>query len=285
MRNMMRSWDSPSPLEYFATLVERDADFPLFEAAVCLGQDEYPELDYQATLTEVDRICARVRRRIPQDAGSLQRLQILNQYFFRELGFGVNANDYYEPDNSYIHKVLETRRGIPVSLGVLWLEIASNLGLSVRGVGFPGHFLVKVHLPIGQAVIDPASGKSLSAEQLSEMLSQVQPDQAPLSAWEVAGSPVLRSAQPREIVARMLRNLKGVFEAHGDWERLLWVQERLIVLLPEVWSEYRDRGLAHAALGHSEQAVADLECYLVHTDEIADNEAIAGRIESLRANR
>ena len=282
---MMRSWAPLTPLEYFAALVERDQDLPLFEAAVCLGQSEYPELDYQTVMTEVDRLCVRVRRRIPEDASSLQRLQILNQYFFRELGFGVNLNDYYEPDNSYIHKVLETRRGIPVSLGVLWLEIASNVGLSVRGVGFPGHFLVRVNLPIGQAVIDPATGKSLSAEQLSEMLSQVQPDSAPLSSWEVAGSPVLRSAQPREILARMLRNLKGIFQAHGDWERLLSVQERLVVLLPEVWSEYRDRGLAHAALGHSALAVADLECYLVNTDELADSEAIAERIEALRASR
>ncbi len=282
---MTLSWAPLTPLEYFSALVERDQDLPLFEAAVCLGQSEYPELDHQIVMTEVDRLCVRVRRRIPEDAGSLQRLQILNQYFFRELGFGVNLNDYYEPDNSYIHKVLETRRGIPVSLGVLWLEIASNLGLSVRGVGFPGHFLVRVNLPIGQAVIDPATGKSLSAEQLSEMLSQVQPDSAPLSAWEVAGSPVLRSAKPREILARMLRNLKGIFEAHGDWERMLSVQERLVVLLPDVWSEYRDRGLAHAALGHSEQAVADLECYLVHTDELEDSEAIAERIEALRASR
>ena len=282
---MTSYWEAPSPLAYFATLVERDADFPLFEAAVSLAQDEYPELDFQTVTTEVDRLVERVRRRIPDDAGSLQRLQILNQFFFRELGFGVNVNDYYEPDNSYLHQLLATRRGIPVSLGVLWLEMASSLGLSVRGVGFPGHFLVKVNLPIGQAIIDPATGKSLSAEQLSEMLAQVQPDNAPLSSWEVAGSPYLRSAQPRDILARMLRNLKGIFEAHQDWARMLAVQERLVVLLPDVWSEYRDRGLAHAALGHSDQALADLECYLVHTDELTDSEAIAERIEALRASR
>lgn len=282
---MTHQWALPSPLEYFSTLVERDADFPLFESAVSLAQDEYPELDFQAVTNEVDQLCARLRRRIPDDSGSLQRLQILNQFFFRELGFAVNVNDYYEPDNSYIHQLLATRRGIPVSLAVLWLEIASNIGLSVRGIGFPGHFLVKVNLPIGQAVIDPATGKSLSAEQLSEMLSQVQPDSAPLSSWEVAGSPYLRSAMPRDILSRMLRNLKGIFQAHGDWGRMLSVQERLVILLPEVWSEYRDRGLAHAALGHSAQALADLECYLVHTDELTDSEAIAERIEALRTSR
>lgn len=282
---MHPTWHVPTPLEYFATLVERDADFPLFEAAVSLAQDEYPDLDLQAVVHQVDALTARLRRRVATDAGSLQRLQVLNQFFFRELGFGVNANDYYAADNSYLHQVLATRRGIPVSLAVLWLEIATGIGLSVRGIGFPGHFLVKVNLPIGQAIIDPATGKSLSAEQLSEMLSQVHPDQAPLSSWEVAGSPYLHSAAPRDILVRMLRNLKGIFQAEGDWERMLAVQERLVVLLPDVWAEYRDRGLAHAALGHSDLAVADLECYLVHTDDLADSEAIAERLEALRNTR
>lgn len=282
---MNRLWHAPTPLEFFSSLVERDAEFPLFEAAASLAQDEYPGLDLQAVMTQVDGLIVRVRRRIPADAGSLQRLQVLNQFFFRELGFCVNANDYYAADNSYLHQVLATRRGIPVSLAVLWLEIASGIGLSVRGVSFPGHFLVKVNLPIGQAVIDPATGKSLSAEQLSEMLFQVHPDKAPLSSWEVAGSPYLQSAAPRDILVRMLRNLKGIFQAEGDWERMLAVQERLVVLLPEVWAEYRDRGLAHAALGHSDQAVADLECYLVHTDDLADSDAIAQQLDALRNPR
>lgn len=282
---MNPSWHVPTPLEYFATLVERDADFPLFEAAVSLAQDEYPGLDLQDSAHQVDALIARVRRRIAADSGSLQRLQVLNQFFFRELGFGVNANDYYAADNSYIHQVLTTRRGIPVSLAVLWLEVASGIGLSVRGISFPGHFLVKVNLPIGQAIIDPATGKSLSAEQLSEMLSQVHPDQAPLSSWEVAGSPYLHSAAPRDILVRMLRNLKGIFQAEGDWVRMLAVQERLVILLPEVWAEYRDRGLAHAALGHSDLAVADLECYLVHTDDLAESDAIAQRLDALRNTR
>lgn len=282
---MHLDWQTPTPLAYFATLVERDSDFPLFEAAVSLAQDDYPDMDVQGVLSQVDELAVRVRRRIAADAGSLQRLQVLNQFFFRELGFGVNVNDYYDPDNSYIHRVLETRRGIPVSLAVLWLEIASSIGLSVRGIGFPGHFLVKVNLPIGLAVIDPANGKSLSAEQLSEMLAQAHPDNPPLSSWEVAGSSALQSASPREILVRMLRNLKGIFQADGDWERMLAVQERLVVLLPEVWAEYRDRGLAHAALGHSDLAVADLECYLVHTEDLTDSDTIAQRLESLRPPR
>ncbi len=279
---MTRTWASPSPLEYFAALVERDADLPLFEAALCLGQDEYPWLDVGAVQLEADRWARRLQARIPADAGLLHKLQLLNQFFFQDLGFTVNANDYYDPDNSYPHRVMETRRGIPVSLGVLWMELADAIGLPSHGVCFPGHFLVKIQLPIGQAVIDPGTGRSLSAEQLSGMLVQMLPQQAVVPAQALARSAYLRSASGRDVLARMLRNLKTVFETASDWQRLLAVQERLVVLLPDTWVEYRDRGLVHAALGHSSQAVADLECYLVHADEGQDADAIADRIDALR---
>ena len=90
--------------------------------------------------------------------------------YFQDLAFAGNVNNYYDPDNSFIHILLHTRRGIPITLAVLWMELAQGLGLSVRGVGFPGHFLVKVNLPMGQVVIDPIDGKSLSREELSERL-------------------------------------------------------------------------------------------------------------------
>jgi regulator of sirC expression with transglutaminase-like and TPR domain len=93
----------------------------------------------------------------------------------------------------------------------------------------------------------------------------------------------LQAATPRDIIARMLRNLKEIYQTQRDWQRLLAVQERLVVLLPESWSEFRDRGLAHAELGHKAQAVADLECYLVHTDEVVDIDAIAQKVDALRS--
>jgi len=281
---MQISYTPPSPLDYFATLVQSDSDFALFEAAVSLAQDEYPELDIQLVLHEVDQLIARVRRRLPADAGALQKLRILNQFFFKDLGFGGNINDYYDPDNSHINALLRTRRGIPISLAVLWLEIAQGLGLVVRGVGFPGHFMVKVNLPMGQAVIDPLTGISLSREELSERLDPYRRRNGLDDALEVPLGLYLQSAPPREIIARMLRNLKEIYRTQEDWERMLAVQERLIVLLPEAWPEYRDRGLTHAELGHTEQAVADLECYLVHSEDLVDVDAIADRVDELRGN-
>jgi regulator of sirC expression with transglutaminase-like and TPR domain len=279
---MQFSYTPPTPLDYFASLVQSDADFALFEAAVSLAHDEYPDLDIQSVLDDVDQLLSRVRRRLPADAGPLQKLRVLNQFFFKDLGFGGNVNNYYDPENSYLNALLRTRRGIPISLGVLWMELAQGLVLSVRGVGFPGHFLVKVHLPMGQAVLDPMTGHSLSREELAERLDPYRRRNGLVDEFDVPLGLYLQTAPPREIIGRMLRNLKEIYRTQEDWERMLAVQERLVVLMPESWPEYRDRGLAHAELGHTDQAVADLECYLVHSDDLVDVDAIADRVDELR---
>src|SRR6185436_14468066 len=116
----------------------------LIEAAASIAQDEYPGLDTQAVLAEIDALAQRLKRRIPADAVPVQRLRWLNRFFFQELGFAGNVNDYYDPDNSYLHRVLATRRGIPITLAVLYAELATQIGLTARGVSFPGHFLIKL---------------------------------------------------------------------------------------------------------------------------------------------
>lgn len=273
-----------TPLQYFASLVQSDVNFPLFEAAVCLGQDEYPDLDVQSVIGEVDLLLVRLQRRLAPDAGAVQKLRILNHFFHHELDFGGNLNDYYDPDNSLMHVLLQTRRGIPISLAVLWMELAQGLGLSVRGVGFPGHFMLKVHLPLGQAVMDPLTGKSLSREQLSEQLEPFRRRSGLVDDFEAPLGLYLQAASPREILARMLRNLKEIFSTQMDWERLLAVQQRLVVLLPNSWDEYRDRGLTYAALGQSERALADLGAYMDHAENLVDGDAIIDRMEALRRN-
>jgi regulator of sirC expression with transglutaminase-like and TPR domain len=272
----------PTPLEYFGALVHSDGDFALFEAAVSLAQDEYPETDVQTVMGDVDQLLARLRRRLAPDASALQRLRLLNHFFYQDLGFGGNVNNYYDPDNSFPSVLLRTRRGIPISLAVVWMELAQGLGLTVSGVSFPGHFMVKVSLPIGQAVIDPLTGKSLSREELSEMLEPYRRRSGLADDFEAPLGLYLQAATPREMLARMLRNLKEIYKSQEDWQRLLAVQERLVVLLPDSWSEYRDRGMAHAEMGHQEQALADLECYLVHAEEVVDVDAIADRVALLR---
>jgi regulator of sirC expression with transglutaminase-like and TPR domain len=272
----------PSPLTYFASLVKDDSDFALFEAALSLAQDEYPELDLQTSVGEVDQLLARVRRRLADDASALQRVRVLNQFFFTDLGFAGNVNNYYDPDNSFVPVMLRTRRGIPISLAVLWMELARGLSLDAHGVSFPGHFMVKVSLPMGQAVIDPMSGRSLSREELSELLEPYRRRSGLVDEFEAPLGLYLQSATPRDIVARMLRNLKEIYRSQQDWQRLLAVQERLVVLLPESWSEYRDRGLAHAELGHHREALADLELYLEHGDKVVDVDQVVDQVKAIR---
>ena len=279
---MNLSYSVPTPLEYFASLVQSDTEFPLLEAAISLAQDEYPELDVQQVLSEVDQLLARLRRRVPVDAVPLQKLRAVNQFFFRDLSFRGNVNNYYDADNSYVNVVLKTRCAIPISLAVLWLELAQGMGLAARGVGFPGHFMVKVNLPKGQVVIDPLDGQSLSREQLAERLEPFRRRSGLVDEFEVPLGLYLQATPPRDIVARMLRNLKEIHKTQRDWVRTVSVLDRLIVLLPQAWAEYRDRGLAHAELGHAQLAVADLECYLVNVEEGLDIDAISARAAELR---
>ncbi|GKS82769.1 MULTISPECIES: tetratricopeptide repeat protein [unclassified Acidovorax] len=280
---MALSYSLPTPLEYFATLVRSDDQFPLLEAAASIAQDEYPELDVQQLLGDVDQLLARLRRRLPADASSLQRLRSLNQFFFGDLGFAGNVNDYYDPENSYLNAVLRTRRGIPISLALVWMELAQGLDLHARGVSFPGHFMIKVLLPKGQVVMDPTTGQSLSREELSERLEPYRHRSSGLvDDYDIPLGLYLQAAPPRDVIARMLRNLKEIHRSQKDWARLVAVQDRLIVLLPDAWGEWRDRGLAHAERGDTALAVADLETYLARVEDGLDIDAIAERVSLLR---
>jgi regulator of sirC expression with transglutaminase-like and TPR domain len=275
-----------SPLDYFASLVQSDEHFPLLEAAASLAQDEEPDLDVQHVLDDVERLLKKVKARLPEDADELTRLAILAQVFYKDMGFGVNANDFYAPENSYLQEVLRTRRGLPISLAVIWLELAQGLGLHAQGISFPGHFLVKVALEGGLVVLDPLTGESLGLENLAERLGPYRDDVdwaagADLDSGETPLGLYLQACPPRDLLARMLRNLKEVFRAQEDWPRMLSVLDRLVVLLPEVWTERRDRGLVHAELGHMQEALHDLQVYLGAEPSAPDQAALKVRLREL----
>lgn len=277
------SVEVPTALEYFAALVADDGSLSLTETAVSLALDEHPVLDTQSVLAEIDALARTLERRIPRDAVPVQQLRLLNRYFFHDLGFAGNINDYYASDNSYLHEVLRTRRGIPISLAVIYIELASQIGLNARGVAFPGHFLVKVKMPQGEVVIDPFTGQSLSRDELDERLAPYKRRQGLLGEFDMPLGLFLQSATPREVLARMLRNLKEIHRSAEDWPRLLAVQQRLVVLLPREWDERRDRGLAQAELGVYDAAADDLDSYVTHSPQAKDRRAIAERAAELRA--
>ena len=276
------SLDIPTPLEYFASLVAEDAGLNLLEAAAAIAQDEHPDLDTQTVLADVDVLARRLGERLPADASASHKLRALSRFFYQELGFAGNLNNFYEPGNSYVHRVLATRRGIPISLAVIFMELATQLGLRAQGVAFPGHFLVKLRLPSGEVVLDPFTGQSLSREQLDEFLQSFRAGTGLPDDAELPIELFLQAAAPRQIIARMLRNLKEIHRAAQDWPLLLAVQQRLVLLLPGDACERRDRGLVLEALGHWPAAAADLAHYLHHQVDAQDAPLLRERLNALR---
>lgn len=270
-------------LDFFETLVAEDEGLPLTETALSLAQDAYPDLDLQGTLSEVDRLVARLRRRLPVEANASRKLAALLQFFYRELGFAANRNDFYDPDNSHLNAVLQKRRGIPISLAVLFIEMAGQIGLKVGGVSFPGHFLLRAALPSGEVVLDPMTGMSLSESRLYEMLEPYMSEgrESVSSALDA----LLKPATPREIVARMLRNLKMIYAQTERWQRLLAVQQRLVILLPHNIEERRDRGFAFARLDYVRPALEDLERYLADRPNAEDATVVEAQLAELRQRR
>ncbi len=267
-------------LDYFSSLVAEDDGLPLTEAALSLAQDAYPDLDLQGVLAELDALVVRLRKRLPDGIEMRDKVAALNDFFFRELGFACNHNDYYDPDNSHLNMVLKRRRGIPISLAVLYLEMCEQIGLPARGVSFPGHFLLRVTLPAGDVMIDPTTGHSLSESEMVEMLEPyvARADGAVSSTLRA----LLQPAISREIVARMLNNLKAVYLQTERWQRLLAVQQRLVILLPGQLDEVRDRGFAYARLDYLRPALEDLEMYLGERPEAGDATVVEAQVGELR---
>jgi regulator of sirC expression with transglutaminase-like and TPR domain len=261
--------------------VQDEEQIPLFEAALSIAQDDDPAMDLSHCVLEIDKFAARLKRRMPADIAQIPKLRLLNNFFYQELGFAGNLNDYYNPDNSYLHKVLSTRRGIPISLAVIYMELAGQIGLDVKGISFPGHFLMKLSVKSGDIILDPFNGTSLSREELEERLEPYflngrSPNDPPLSSY-------LADATPRAILIRMLRNLKALFAEHPHWRQFLNVQQRLVILLPDEIIERRDRGLAYANLDCPQAALQDIEAYLAECPQASDADLLRKRLPGLRA--
>lgn len=207
-------------LDYFRLLVEDAQSIPLLEAAFSLALDAYPTLDLQAAMSDFDRLATEMSQRCRGSSTERGRLQRALVFFYNEKGFAGNADDYYHPDNSYLHKVLQTRRGIPISLAVLFSELVRHIGLDVDGVSFPGHFLMRARLHEGIAVLDPFTGDSLDQSSLDRRAAP----------YGVRPERLLHPASPRQILIRMLSNLQAIHTERGEHALLHRVQARLSIL-------------------------------------------------------
>jgi regulator of sirC expression with transglutaminase-like and TPR domain len=246
-----------------------DGQIDLLRAALLIAADSYPGLDVEGYVARVDDWAAQLRRQIPADAGTETLLRRLNHFLFRILGFKGNTEDYYDPRNSFLNEVLDRRRGIPISLAVVYLEFAQRLDLAVRGVSFPGHFLVKLPHGGGEIVLDPYHrGVSLGEEELKRRLGEVFDSQIEDL------SPFLQAASKRDILVRILSNLKGIYQQQGDAEQALQVVSKILLVNPTLTEQYRDRGLLLNALECYHAALKDLKTYLRARPEADDAEVV-----------
>lgn len=266
-------------LERFAELVTRE-QFSLAEACLLIAEDQYPGLDLAACVAKLDAMAATVRGRLAADALAEQKVAALNWHLFGELRFCGNADAYYDPRNSYLNEVLERRTGIPITLSIVYLEVGRRLGLQLQGVSFPGHFLVKLRLKEGSLVLDPfIGGEPCSETELRARLGQALPSD---HRGKLDLDRYLEPATPREIVARVLRNLKGIYLKSAKLERALAVMHRMLLVMPESAEELRDRGLVHAELECFRPALADLQNYLRRRPDAPDASDIHARVVELR---
>jgi regulator of sirC expression with transglutaminase-like and TPR domain len=251
----------------------------LARAALAIAHEEYPSLDEAAYLRKLDEIAEQVMRSLPPGALPERRVGRLNLVLFRELGFRGNESDYYDPRNSFLNEVLDRKVGIPITLSVVYLEVARRCGLAAQGVNFPGHFLCKVPLDEGELVIDPFHrGRLLGKDDLQKLLSSTSRD-ARLSARH------LREASAREIVLRMLHNLRTVYLERRDIPRVLSAVERLLVLSPSDVRALRERAELYEKLGGSAAAAADLRRVLELEPGAKDAQAIRAKVARLRGSR
>lgn len=256
-----------------------DAQIDLAEAALVIAAAEYPGLDIDAGLGQLDAMGETLRRRLRPDISATDTLLALNHYLFKELGFAGNTADYYDPRNSFLNEVLERRTGIPITISLVYMEVGRRAGLPLHGVSFPGHFLVKCAMRGGIAILDPyAGGASLSLDDLRERLATLQPDGP---APELSADMLVPAAN-REILARLLRNLKGIYLLRKDFARALMAADGIVSLAPQVAEEYRDRGAIYAELECFRAALGEFQRYLELKPGAADAGTVRQRIAQLQ---
>jgi regulator of sirC expression with transglutaminase-like and TPR domain len=274
-------------LEPFARAIAgEDARIDLARACLLIAQDAYPELDVERYMGEIERMATRLRARLPQNCGAEERVVALNQFLYEDLGYWGNTEDYYDPRNSYLNEVIERKTGIPITMSILYMELGRRIGLPLEGVSFPGHFLVRLPLRGGMLVLDPfAGGAPQSEDELRSRVKRVIPDGVAddLPAAELPLDQFLEPATNRQILTRVLRNLKAIYRESDKPDRMLDVLNRMLLVTPDASAELRDRGYVYQRLECYRAALKDLSDYAEHEPDAPDLDEVRSRLMELSA--
>jgi regulator of sirC expression with transglutaminase-like and TPR domain len=252
--------------------------FSLDRAALSIALEEYPELDIALYLRRLDTLAARTEIIIGDERSAMNVIEGLNEVLFVQEGLKGNDEDYYDPRNSFLNEVLDKRSGIPITLSVIYMEVARRIGFSLEGLGFPGHFLVKHTEKEKPILIDAFNqGRILTQNNLQELLDRIY-------GGSVTVQPsFLHGMDKKAIISRMLFNLKGIYYQKEEYHKALSIVERILILNPGIPSEIRDRGLLFMQTSLFAKALADLDYYLNNASSPEDTANIQGHLKTLRS--
>lgn len=274
---------------FIAYIAGDDASIDLARAALLIAAEEYPALDIDQYLDRLAGLAQRVRLYLEnrqqwlasppatRDA-YLTVLSAMNAVLFEQERFRGNRIDYHNPQNSFLNRVLERRLGIPLTLSLIYMDVGKRLGLQIAGIGMPFHFMVRCSFDEdGALYIDPyEKGKFLNAEDCRQRLSRIFKNEQDFDpSW-------LEPLGVRQILIRMLVNLKHTYIHRKDFSRALVACDRILLLHPELAIELRDRGVVHFHLRRYARALHDLGTYLELTPEAGDSEEIRQQIKVIR---
>lgn len=250
----------------FSQVVQKpQEDIQLDRAALYLAGEEYPEIDVPSHLAELDAFAAQVSLRVGYETAPADLARAIAGYLFDELGFHGNASGYYSPDNSFLNRVLETRTGIPITLSLLFLEVARRLGLNCSGVGLPGHFIVG--LDDSEEYLDPFhAGAILSAVDCRTLVQKMSGGRL---EWTDA---FLAPYSKHDILFRILNNLKSVYMEGKEYTKAVGVIQRMAIINPSLPSLYQEQAWCHAQQHEYRLAIETLESYLEQAQDTAGPE-------------
>ena len=247
----------------------------LATGALLIAKDAYADLDIELYLQRLNQMAEELQSQLGEEADTSDQINHLNRYLFDTQGFaGSSQENYYDARNSYLNEVLERKVGIPITLSVVYMEIGKRIGLPLVGVGFPGHFIVK-HRDL-ETVIDPfEKGQVLSDEDLSERLTQIFREPVRMHPR------FLQAVTNKEILARMLRNLRQIHFRGGEYEKAVSTAERITWLAPQSAQDYRDLGYLYYQVNAYGKSLASFDTYLRLSDDPPDQEEISRNIRVL----
>jgi regulator of sirC expression with transglutaminase-like and TPR domain len=271
----------PTTFEQLAALPDECVDAAT--GAALIARDTYGRLDVDRVLARLDDLAAPLAARDLASLPPEDQADAISAYLYTTLSFRGNEQDYYDPRNSLLPDVLDRQLGIPITLALVYCEVARRVGVRARGVSFPGHFLVRVDAREREdapVAVDPFfGGRRLDEPGLKKLLERSAPSQKLVVAEHLA------PATARTMLVRMLINLKWIHATRGDFARALLALDRIISLVPDSVPALRERGMLAARLGANEAARADLSRLLELVPQAADAGSIRQRLEELRAKQ